>query len=98
MDDSERSADSTIGASADASAEGAPLEKTTSIGVDETIHRPGAVKINLAGAFITEDAGSEAPVAADNDAAGIHDKRDIRLPHHTGVVSHVAVDVLLPVC
>ena len=55
---------------------------------------PNDVKINVQGAFIIDD---ETTIAeAKNDAAteGVHfENKDIRLPHHTGVVSHVAVDV-----
>ena len=69
------------------------LYRAPSAGIHETIHRPGAVKINVAGAFITEDSGAESPVNTDDEAAGVHDRRDIRLPHHNAVVSHVAVDI-----
>jgi len=59
--------------------------------VEEAISNPGAVKINVTGAFIVDDDDrSRSPVEAD----GVHyENKDIRLPHHTGVVSHVAVDV-----
>jgi len=53
---------------------------------------PGIVQVNVQGAFIvTED--SVKPGANDGDGAK-HD-RDIRLPNHRSVVSHVALDVLL---
>ncbi|KAJ5114798.1 hypothetical protein NUU61_000557 [Penicillium alfredii] len=57
----------------------------------EAITNPGAVKINVTGAFIVDDEPrSKSPVEAD----GVHyENKDIRLPHHTGVVSHVAVDI-----
>ena len=55
---------------------------------------PNDVKINVEGAFIVDD---EFRPADSNDGAadeGVHyENKDIRLPHHTGVVSHVAVDV-----
>ena len=55
---------------------------------------PSDVKINVEGAFIVDDEfpGSEAK----NGTAGegvYFENKDIRLPHHTAVVSHVAVDV-----
>lgn len=57
------------------------------------ITNPGAVKINVEGAFIVDEeprSRSRSPIEAD----GVHyESKDIRLPHHTGVVSHVAVDV-----
>lgn len=64
--------------------------------VEEAISNPGAVKINVTGAFIVDDDDrSRSPVEAD----GVHyENKDIRLPHHTGVVSHVAVDVSLSFC
>ncbi|RMJ24230.1 Pantothenate kinase [Aspergillus sp. HF37] len=57
----------------------------------EAITNPGAVKINVKGAFIVDDEPrSKSPVITD----GVHyESKDIRLPHHKGVVSHVAVDI-----
>lgn len=59
--------------------------------LEEAITNPGAVKINVTGAFIVDDEPrSRSPIETD----GVHyENKDIRLPHHTGVVSHVAVDV-----
>lgn len=59
--------------------------------LEQAITNPGSVKINVKGAFIVDDdPRSKSPVRAD----GVHyEGQDIRLPHHTGVVSHVAVDV-----
>ncbi|CAI7664419.1 unnamed protein product [Penicillium pancosmium] len=59
--------------------------------LEEAITNPGAVKINVKGAFIVDDElRSRSPV----EAEGVHyENKDIRLPHHTGVVSHVAVDI-----
>ena len=60
--------------------------------LQDAISNPGAVKINVKGAFIVEDE----PPAPDNviEDNGVHyEGKDIRLPHHTSVVSHVAVDV-----
>lgn len=60
------------------------------------ITNPGSVKINVEGAFIVDEeprSRSRSPV----EAEGVHyESKDIRLPHHTGVVSHVAVDVSDP--
>ena len=62
-----------------------------SIDIQETITRPGAVRINVKGAFIVEE-GKLTPHTLDADGP-VHETSDIRLPHHTSVVSHVAVDV-----
>ncbi|KAL3441199.1 fumble-domain-containing protein [Aspergillus insuetus] len=59
--------------------------------LEQAITNPGSVKINVKGAFIVDDdPRSKSPVRTD----GVHyEGHDIRLPHHTGVVSHVAVDI-----
>lgn len=59
--------------------------------LEQAITNPGSVKINVKGAFIVDDdPRSKSPVRTD----GVHyEGHDIRLPHHTGLVSHVAVDV-----
>lgn len=64
-------------------------------GFDRPVRQPpsaAAVKINVEGAFIVDD---EEP--GDRNGVGsehVHwEHKDIRLPHHTDVVSHVAVDV-----
>ena len=59
--------------------------------LDETILSPGAVKINVQGAFIVDEDITHEVVAGEDGAQ--HDTRDIRLPHHEAVVSHVALDV-----
>ena len=52
---------------------------------------PASVKINVEGAFIVDD---EAVGNSGTGNDGIHyERKDIRLPYHTAVVSHVAVDV-----
>jgi type II pantothenate kinase len=56
--------------------------------IQDTILRPGTVRINVQGAFIVDE---EPLTPRSNDYD--HDTRDIRLPNHTSVVSHVAVDV-----
>lgn len=68
--------------------------EANSIAIDDTITRPGSVRINVTGAFIVSD-GSLTPQSNEEDGA-VHDTGDIRLPHHTAVVSHVAVDVPPP--
>ncbi|KAI9723112.1 MAG: hypothetical protein M1828_004360 [Chrysothrix sp. TS-e1954] len=60
----------------------------------EVVPHPGTIKINVEGAFIVDEepAGSSSSVAA-IDQEYEHDTSDIRLPNHTAVVSHVAVDI-----
>ncbi len=54
---------------------------------------PASVKINVEGAFIADDEVNERNSV---DSEYVHrESNDIRLPHHTDVVSHVAVDVCL---
>ncbi|KAJ9205079.1 hypothetical protein DTO164E3_1702 [Paecilomyces variotii] len=59
--------------------------------LEDAISNPGSVKINVEGAFILdEDSSSKSPI----ESEGVHyENKDIRLPHHTGLVSHVAVDI-----
>ena len=68
-------------------------EETAARGrMNRTISNPGAVKINVEGAFIVDDD----PTSWNGNDVGEgvdFEHKDIRLPHHTGVVSHVAVDV-----
>lgn len=67
--------------------------RTNTAEIDSTIIHPGSVKINVKGAFIVDqDSGS--PNGSVN--GGSHDTKDIRLPNHTAVVSHIAVDVRFP--
>jgi hypothetical protein len=47
------------------------------------------VKINVQGAFIVDEEQPGTPQSEDYE----HDPKDIRLPNHTAVVSHIAVDV-----
>jgi hypothetical protein len=85
--------------SADLDAARSKLKHTKSLSEDrgfaeqleEAISNPGSVKINVKGAFIIDD---EPTTKNSDEGDGIHyERKDIRLPHHTGVVSHVAVDV-----
>jgi len=52
---------------------------------------PASVAINVEGAFIVDEPASN----SNGDASEFvhYEHKDIRLPHHTAVVSHVAVDV-----
>lgn len=73
--------------------------------LQEAILHPGSVKINVKGAFIVDEQPAEQQNGNANGNGngngasfgggdGIHyEHKDIRLPHHTDVVSHVAVDV-----
>jgi type II pantothenate kinase len=68
--------------------------RTNTAEIDSTITHPGSVKINVKGAFIVDQEngspkGDNAPLVN----GGSHDTKDIRLPNHTAVVSHIAVDV-----
>lgn len=65
-----------------------PRRTTAQSDIKETILRPGPVRINVQGAFIVD----EEPVTPRSEDYE-HDPRDIRLPNHTAVVSHIAVDV-----
>lgn len=51
--------------------------------------KPASVKINVEGAFIVND-----ETARNGTSEFVHwEQKDIRLPHHTDVVSHIAVDI-----
>jgi hypothetical protein len=68
-----------------------PRHPTVQSDINDAILYPGTVRINVQGAFIVDDD----PVTPRSDDYE-HDPRDIRLPNHTSVVSHVAVDVSCP--
>lgn len=83
----------------DALVHGAKLERQLTKEENETIRHPGNVRINVKGAFIVdeeekdkEEPGTPPGVAFDEDGYQ-HDSKDIRLPNHKAVVSHMAVDV-----
>ncbi len=62
---------------------------------DNRLHRmptlAASVKINVEGAFIVDDDSDKEDAFIPEH---VHwERKDIRLPHHTDVVSHVAVDV-----
>lgn len=63
--------------------------------IQNAIARPGTVQINLQGCYIVNPEDSPTPgTPASEDYE--HDSKDIRLPNHTSVVSHIAVDVRSP--
>ncbi|OKL62809.1 hypothetical protein UA08_01878 [Talaromyces atroroseus] len=74
--------------SQNASAEADPSRPS----LEEAIINPGAVKINVQGAYIVDDQPETPDSPADEDGI-VYERKDIRLPHHTSVVSHVAVDI-----
>ena len=61
--------------------------------LEETISNPGTVRINVEGAFIVEGEAASPENHAEESNGVRYEHKDIRLPHHTSVVSHVAVDV-----
>ncbi|KAF3284731.1 hypothetical protein TWF970_011018 [Orbilia oligospora] len=62
------------------------VRKNTNI--DSTIVHPGTIRINVSGAFIVDEEASSPPKALKTSGTN-----DIRLPHHTSEVSHIAVDI-----
>ncbi|EEY15957.1 conserved hypothetical protein [Verticillium alfalfae VaMs.102] len=76
---------------------GRPRTMTTTEEIDSTIIRPGSVRINVKGAFIVDPDSSSpkdpAAAATGRISPTHHETSDIRLPNHTAVVSHIAVDV-----
>ena len=77
--------------------DGAKLERRSTNTAPEAIPHPGDVRINVKGAFIVH--ADEEPGTPDEDfeeEGYQHDRKDIRLPNHQAVVSHVAVDVCFP--
>lgn len=78
---------------------GRPRTVTTTAEIDSTINHPGSVRINVKGAFIV-DQNASSPTAAQFSGRASpdhHQPQDIRLPNHTAVVSHIAIDVS-PAC
>lgn len=63
--------------------------------IDKAIIHPGAVRINVEGAFIVDShPGSPTETPPKNGRISPpHETSDIRLPNHTAVVSHIAIDV-----
>ena len=71
-----------------------PRRTTVQSDIQDTILHPGNVRINVQGAFIVDEEQPSTPLSEDYE----HDTKDIRLPNHTEVVSHIAVDVSLVRC
>ncbi|KAF2232451.1 pantothenate kinase-like protein [Viridothelium virens] len=61
--------------------------------VQTDIPQPGTIKINVEGAFIVDDDSSQSEFEDADEFEYVHDTNDIRLPNHTAVVSHIAVDI-----
>ena len=74
---------------------GRPRTHTTTAEIGSTLGHPGSVKINVQGAFIV-DQESATPANGGRGSPDGHQTKDIRLPNHTAVVSHLAVDVRRP--
>jgi type II pantothenate kinase len=92
------SAGDTATAALHTSPTGRPRTATTTAEIDTAISHPGSVRINVKGAFIV-DQGSATPrngQASPTFRETNHETKDIRLPNHTAVVSHVAIDVCSP--
>jgi hypothetical protein len=68
---------------------GRPRRTTVQSDIQDTILHPGNVHINVQGAFIVDEEQPGTPQSEDYE----HDPKDIRLPNHTAVVSHIALDV-----
>ncbi|KAI1348032.1 fumble-domain-containing protein [Xylaria sp. FL0043] len=72
-----------------------PRAMTSTAEIDSTISHPGSVRINVKGAFIVD--GTDQPATPANGYTtangSYHEGKDIRLPNHTAVVSHIAVDI-----
>ncbi|KAI1819943.1 fumble-domain-containing protein [Xylaria intraflava] len=77
-----------------------PRTMTSTAEIDSAISHPGSVRINVQGAFIVD--GTEQPTTPANGYSpsvnattngSYHEGKDIRLPNHTAVVSHIAVDI-----
>ena len=74
---------------------GQDLQTVPEAGTAQRVSRappiPASVKINVEGAFIVDD---ETVGKNGEGSEYVHyEHKDIRLPHHTDVVSHIAVDV-----
>ncbi|KAK0633121.1 pantothenate kinase [Immersiella caudata] len=63
------------------------------VDLDTTLSHPGSVRINVKGAFIV-DQGTTTPASSNGRGSpNHHETKDIRLPNHTAVVSHIAIDI-----
>lgn len=68
------------------------------IELDTALSHPGSVRINVKGAFIVEHGSASPPQTPSGSSSrggspSRQESKDIRLPNHTSVVSHIAVDV-----
>lgn len=70
-----------------------PRTITSTAEIDSTIGHPGSVRINVKGAYIADSAEPATPVSGSPVGSSYHETKDIRLPNHTAVVSHIAADV-----
>ncbi|KAK8132728.1 pantothenate kinase [Apiospora kogelbergensis] len=70
-----------------------PRTITSTAEIDSTIGHPGSVRINVKGAFIADSAEPATPVNGSPVGSSYHETKDIRLPNHTAVVSHIAADI-----
>lgn len=73
-----------------------PRTITSTAEIDSTIGHPGSVRINVKGAYIADSAEPATPVSGSPVGSSYHETKDIRLPNHTAVVSHIAADVCAP--
>ncbi|KAK7985075.1 hypothetical protein PG996_005685 [Apiospora saccharicola] len=70
-----------------------PRTITSTAEIDSTIGHPGSVRINVKGAYIADSAEPATPVSGSPVGSSYHETKDIRLPNHTAVVSHIAADI-----
>ncbi|KAK1780499.1 pantothenate kinase [Copromyces sp. CBS 386.78] len=68
------------------------------IELDTALSHPGSVRINVKGAFIVEHGSASPPQTPSGSSSrggspSRQESKDIRLPNHTSVVSHIAVDI-----
>ncbi|KAL2261032.1 hypothetical protein VTK26DRAFT_4794 [Humicola hyalothermophila] len=81
-------------ASTPSASNGRPRTATDTAEIDETLSHPGSVRINVKGAFIVDqDSATPTSPSGRSGSPGHHETKDIRLPNHTAVVSHIAVDI-----
>ncbi|KAK3939426.1 fumble-domain-containing protein [Diplogelasinospora grovesii] len=74
-------------------ATGRPRTATTTAEIDTTLSHPGSVRINVTGAFIADQESSMPGSSNGRGSPNHHETKDIRLPNHTAVVSHIAIDI-----
>ncbi|KAI1092896.1 fumble-domain-containing protein [Rostrohypoxylon terebratum] len=76
-------------------ATGRPRTMTSTAEIDSTITHPGSVRINVKGAFIVDTPEQPGTPANPSGSGGnsYHETKDIRLPNHTAIISHIAVDI-----